>query len=333
MHTLARLPSKRDVLLFDRIALFHPSEHLLLANPETIPELAWPAERNIIFNASSIGLGRFDELPSDTASLLESTIGYMLAAVVFSHIADNPVVREYYNSPEKIGEFVASIAVKMGAYYGEVGKIASQFAEPLFPVDRRSPEELSLLGRDAAVKALDWAVRFEAARYQLHNDADVLPVVTNMPAAASANVSIATILTVTLNSLPVPDEGTPWEHIAEFRADEDAQRALRRLRRWMNGVARHLHTPRELADELQYLLDTYEEYMRLHRIKLVRGRLETVVTATAEAIENLASLRLSNAVKALFAVRQQHTALLESELEAPGREVAYIARARQAFSK
>jgi hypothetical protein len=93
-------------------------------------------------------------------------------------------------------------------------------------------------------------------------------------------------------------------------------------------------TPREtseLEQELEWLLHEYEEHMRLHRMKVNKGSLEVVVTLAAELVEDVAKLRLRNAAGLLFERRRREIALLEAERSAPGRELAYISKAKAAF--
>jgi hypothetical protein len=83
---------------------------------------------------------------------------------------------------------------------------------------------------------------------------------------------------------------------------------------------------------LEWLLYQYEEHMRLHHMKVNRGVLETIITTVAECVEDVLKIRWGKVANSLFALRHQHLALLEAELKAPGREVAYIIKARNTFS-
>jgi len=50
-----------------------------------------------------------------------------------------------------------------------------------------------------------------------------------------------------------------------------------------------------------------------------------------EVTENVLKLRLKNAIDALYSVHDRRVALLEAELSAPGREVAFISQAQDYF--
>jgi hypothetical protein len=140
------------------------------------------------------------------------------------------------------------------------------------------------------------------------------------------------IIQFVLNSLPVPDDSTPWEQIIEYRSDTDSQSKFLALRHWMSEVARAELTPAEVEEKLEYLIDQYRQHMRLHRMKTNAGTLETIVTTSAEVLGDLASFKWGKAAEALFSLKKRQVALLEGELTAPGNEVAYIVKARETFS-
>ena len=61
------------------------------------------------------------------------------------------------------------------------------------------------------------------------------------------------------------------------------------------------------------------------------GKLELLLTVSAEVIEGLAKFQLSKAVQTLFSLRKTDLTLLEAELKAPGRELAFVVQARETF--
>jgi hypothetical protein len=66
-------------------------------------------------------------------------------------------------------------------------------------------------------------------------------------------------------------------------------------------------------------------------MKVTTGALETIVTAAGEALENIAKLKFGALTKSVFSVRHRKIQLLEAERQAPGRELAYIVKARERF--
>lgn len=139
------------------------------------------------------------------------------------------------------------------------------------------------------------------------------------------------VVEVTLCELPIPAEDTAWQDIVEFRQDAEAQRTHKALKVWMHDIATTTVSASEVRDHLQHLLAQYEHYMKIHSIKARRGTLQTIIVAGAGMVENLAKFKLKDLAESLFRVGEGKIKLAEAELAAPGREVAYIVKARQTF--
>jgi hypothetical protein len=206
-------------------------------------------------------------------------------------------------------------------------------------VSRLEAGVMELLGQFEHVPAEDVGLlwpRMFAAELRREHGRDAVSIGTGrLPGPERRVVTRDAVAHVVIESLPHPADTTPWEAILDFRSDPATGALLRRLRRWMNafvttraGVAQS-----EAVDELRYLLDEYEAYMRLHRMKAVNGTLETLVVTTAEVLESVVKLKWSAAAKSLFALKRRQVELLEAERGAPGRDLAYILRARDAFSR
>ncbi|MBK9210482.1 MAG: hypothetical protein IPL71_20250 [Anaerolineales bacterium] len=60
--------------------------------------------------------------------------------------------------------------------------------------------------------------------------------------------------------------------------------------------------------------------------------LEVMVKTPFETIENLLKLNFSKIPEPLFALKKRQINLMEAELNAPGREMSYIIKARDTFS-
>jgi hypothetical protein len=139
------------------------------------------------------------------------------------------------------------------------------------------------------------------------------------------------VLRIVIAALPEPAEGTPWGQVLEFRADAAASHQVLALRRWISKIARENMSAVEISDEIEWLIAEYRAHMHLHRMKTGSGTLEAVVAAAGDILENLAKLKFGSLAKALFALRHRQVELLEAERQAPGRELAYIVRARERF--
>jgi hypothetical protein len=115
-----------------------------------------------------------------------------------------------------------------------------------------------------------------------------------------------------------------WEQILEYRSDPDSQSRFLALRNWISEVVNAKLTTVEAEDKLEYLVEQYRRHFRLHKLKTNAGILETIVVGAGEFLENAVKLRWGAAAKGLFAFKRRRIHLLEGELTAPGREIAYI---------
>jgi len=137
------------------------------------------------------------------------------------------------------------------------------------------------------------------------------------------------VLEIILPKIPVPSEKTSWEEIIEFRDDPDSQSKLLAMRDWMNEVARNKLSPIEIEQKSEFLTDQYKQQIKLHKMKTQPGFFQTMIVSTGATIENLAKLKFGR--QQLFGFRQRPIDLLETELKATGRELAYIVKADERF--
>lgn len=152
---------------------------------------------------------------------------------------------------------------------------------------------------------------------------------TNPNALAPRNFE--TVLKVVLNNLPIPDGQTHWERILEFRSDTESRSKFLALRNWMREISRLSLPQYEIDEKLEYLLDDYENHLKRAGITCNTGRLETLIVPTAELIGNLAGFKWGEAAKMLFSLKKQEIALMETERNSPGREIAFILASKKAF--
>ena len=103
-----------------------------------------------------------------------------------------------------------------------------------------------------------------------------------------------------IRKLPVPQNTTSLDRIVEFREDAESKASLMRLRRWISSTAKSGLSAVEVAQELEWMLQEYEEYMRLHEVKIVVGSLQTFVTLGAEIAEDLLKVKWGKVAQSLF---------------------------------
>ncbi|WP_116895338.1 hypothetical protein [Pseudomonas syringae] len=149
-------------------------------------------------------------------------------------------------------------------------------------------------------------------------------------AAAQDNQNL--VLDLMLANVPQPSIETPWEAILDWRNDEEAKIKFRRLKNWMNKTSERKDlNPDHLRDEVLYLLDEYQQYMKIQKAKFSTSTLRTIVTGAAEVLESLTKLKFKALAEMPFKISEAHLAVREAELKAPGRELAYIVDANDNF--
>lgn len=196
---------------------------------------------------------------------------------------------------------------------------------------RNSPLRNSRKAQNALQRAVLMECRAiaEQVRTKGHGDAIAFSVCAASHMRDDVPPGKESAVSVTLRTLPTLTDSTPWEEVFEFRADPVARGRFLKLKSWINSVARADRPPGDLEDEIAELLFEYERHLQLHRIKTTASVLETVVTTAAGVADALVRLNFSEAAKALFSLRKREIALLEAEMTAPGRQVAYIVHAHQ----
>jgi hypothetical protein len=145
--------------------------------------------------------------------------------------------------------------------------------------------------------------------------------------------NLSQLVKIVINKLPVPDDTTSWETLKDFKNDRQAHGAAMRLHNWMFKIVRSDLKIYEVEAELEDLLFTYEEQLRVHKVKYKAGVLESLVVPTMDFFEDLAKLKPGKATKGLFELHKNQFYALEAEMKLPGREVAYIQRANDFFRK
>ena len=202
-------------------------------------------------------------------------------------------------------------------------------------VDRRLPDRRGMTVGELVNALSDIICRLECENLRRSRNVEAISLRTPSPRVLipGERVALGDVHHVIINAMPQPSETTSLERILDFRRDAEAKRKLLALRRWMAGMAKVDSSPRELMDELEWLLDEYETHMRVHKMRIRKGVFQTVVTGAAEIAEDFVKIRWGKLAKLAFAVSATKIELLEAELKAPGREIAYIAHARSEFEQ
>lgn len=140
-------------------------------------------------------------------------------------------------------------------------------------------------------------------------------------------------MTITLHAFPVPGDTTPLYEVTAFRRETEMQAHFMALKVWMNRTAAGELTPQQIEDELQHLMNEFESQIARARLSVGRTVVTTLAISSAAFAEELVRFRFSKALERLGAFRARKLALLGAEAAAPGRELAYIVKARQRFGR
>jgi hypothetical protein len=175
-------------------------------------------------------------------------------------------------------------------------------------------------------------VRLTAAALR-HFGNDATPVLSDVEDLAGDTQQYARseLVHVVLENLPIPDDTASWDQILEFRSEQRLRRLHLRLRKWIIDRS-HKSVDRLDTDiELKTLVQDYEEAMQAIGGAKTFAAVEVVVRA-AGAVAGWVSGGLALGLMGL-SVRKRQADLLDAELKAPGRELAFISKARERFGQ
>jgi hypothetical protein len=145
------------------------------------------------------------------------------------------------------------------------------------------------------------------------------------------NFKSSKVLEVILEKLPIPDENVEWQQIVEYRADPDSSAKFTALRVWMQDISSKELSKQEIEERIDHLINEYERHMSFHKLKYQKSAGHILLNAPLEILENLITFKWSSIGKAIFSFKEKQFDLMEAELKAPGRELAYISKVTEKF--
>lgn len=160
-------------------------------------------------------------------------------------------------------------------------------------------------------------------------------VVTTLPyieyTSKIPNTRTSDVAQIVINNLPLPNNETPWEQIIDYRNDSETQKHLLSLRRWISRTSTQNLSSLEIEEEIESLINDFQEHIKFHKMKANAETLEVLVNSSVDVLGNLLTLKFSKILNPLFAIKKRQLSLLEAEMNAPGKEMAYIIKSREAF--
>lgn len=140
-------------------------------------------------------------------------------------------------------------------------------------------------------------------------------------------------LSILINAPKIDFDHMDFKQFINFITSDETQKLRRRLFNWQNEISKKNLKPNEIQELIATRLDDYKTWIDTTKMKYEVNRFELVLTIGAEVLENLLQLKPSKAIKALFDFSKRELDLTLNELQAPGRELAYIYHIQDRFGQ
>lgn len=168
-------------------------------------------------------------------------------------------------------------------------------------------------------------------RLLLSEKFDISVINNSLKPMENSNWRKSYLLGIAMNKLPVLQYDFNLDRLIDFKNDPDTKLKFFALRNWINDISKNEYSKHELSDKFEYLWYQYLNHIENYKLKYSLEGGEFLMTISEELLNNLSSLRFGSAIKTLLNFRKRKTLLHQEELEAPGKEIAYIFKARQAL--
>jgi hypothetical protein len=351
------IPSlKQELLLFDKVGIVGLSQFM---EDTSIPidkirdELSWLINEGLIFEAglyipkkgseeeSSLNeflkqLGSNIEIRNEIEDYYNRNnvaikpmeeFGYKTGKNIYDLESDRKLSLEKYNKARLSGNQEAS-AKYLGQYADYLLKKKNRQTELRNKLLNNFLEEQKLL-----VLSLDsMYIQLLALTWLFYYDVFPLSLIpyrnykVDLPHSKKSKV-----MKVAMNNFPLPDNSTPWEQVVDFRSDSNNQENLVSFRRWIRKLSSENLNSQEIQEELEYLINEHNNHMTMSKIKSNFGTVEALIKLPFELLENALKLKFSKLPEPLFTLSKRHISLIEAEINSPGRELAYLIKARKLF--
>lgn len=178
----------------------------------------------------------------------------------------------------------------------------------------------------------DFYVRVEALALTKRLGADFFPVVGSN-SSFSQKEKKSNIVYFLLSQIPQPDNTVQWEKIIEFRSDFDVKNSYLALINWINEIAVSTFSTGEIIEKYEYLYNNYIKHYNLHKIKSKNTKLEIIVSAGTDFLLSLASGHFISPLSSYIKMNISEVNLLQEEANLPGKEIAYIFKTNETFTR
>ncbi len=317
------LPKKQEALLFDKIGIISFESSINdIERKKDRADLEWLIDQEFLFDAPISPKLLFLTNNPILHSCLEASYICIFIKLALQRypldpaksIPDLLMIAKHYGVEDLVNEidFTNFVQHLKTAEENEIEKTADTFVNINFDILTRA---MSYFFREYlnlnCVPCLDIASRYKPRWIPVWKD--------------------QTIAQLFLYHFPVPADSVPWKDIIEFKNTSETKTKFNQLRRWMKKVANDQLKPNEISEEIEYLINDHTQYMKIQKMKYSTASLEFILTTLAGIAEDIVKLRLESAINRFYLVRKRKIALMESEIIAPGREIAYLVHAMEKF--
>lgn len=337
-------PSKRELLLFDKVVILQRSLDEECERDNTYLESRGVVVRETLDHSEAMDLLEvvLDELRfNDQANKVRWRLGGILSQLLCTH---QKGIEEIISSASSRFDDQTMRAVTSNRS-AELEKALS-----LAPRRKDMADVTQLIGygvflaklatlqerlEDSEQSVLDCTTRFSSILARKKYGDHLTSVVRNTHTFGPSDEGDYTdrAFEVVLSKFPMPTEITPLEDIMAFRSDSATQTSLLAFRHWLNTKLWSDTPVSQLDGEIEYLMHAYAEYMSRHKIKYRFDTVRAVTTLPFSLLEGVAKFKLRNAVDSLFKVFEPKIAFQQAELSAPGRDLSYLVLSEERFGQ
>lgn len=168
--------------------------------------------------------------------------------------------------------------------------------------------------------------------FNSRQNVEAYPIVNKLSLPDEISSQRLDVIKVVIKNIPTLDKNIPWTDIFQFKEEEDTRFKFLSLRSWISDITSSKLNKNEIEEKIEYSFREYEKHLEINKMKYEKSILETVIVGGAELIENLLKLKIGNIAKKFFDYKQLKINVLESELKAPGKEIAYIDKIKREFT-
>lgn len=179
-------------------------------------------------------------------------------------------------------------------------------------------------------KSRQFRVRGISQKLRYAYNANVIPFLSTDFEPFSERQEESNVLQIIFKNLPMPDESVPLEEILEFK--NNFRKKFVDINIWLNDemISCGYDLPK-IELKLEKLINDYKEYMQLQKMKVNSGAFESFVTIAANAPKNFLLINWGEIAKVGFILKHRRIALMEAEMNAPGRQIAYLIKTQEQF--